>query len=157
MAGPLLGLGLGLQTFSTFSGLQSNKLDERINRNISAFNARLAARDAELALKAGRERAEDIREDTTSLIGKHRAAFGVSNVVTTSGSPLLAQLKQREEGERAAQSAILEGKIQAQGFSAREALAQFESEVTARRGRAERRNILLGGAARGAQTFFRLQ
>jgi hypothetical protein len=157
MAGPLLGIGLGLQTLTTLSGIGGSRLDEKINRNISGFNARLAAKDAELALRSGRERAEDIRESTESLISKHRAAFGVSNVVSTSGSPLLAQLKQAEEGERAAQSAILEGKVAAAGFSARKALAEFESRITHTRGRRERTNMLLGGLAQGASTFTRLQ
>jgi hypothetical protein len=157
MVAPIAFAALLLQGFSTAQGQKGSRLDEKISRNISAFNARLASRDAELALRSSRERAEDIREDTDNLISRHRAAFGVSNVVTTSGSPLLAQLEQRVEGEKAAQSAILEGKVAAAGFSVRESLANFESQVTQKRGKVQRQQMLLSGTAKGSQSFFRLQ
>jgi len=148
---------LFLQGLSTVGSLRASRLDEKINKNILGFNARLAKKDAELALKAGEETAEDIREDTTSLISKQRAAFGASNLVTTSGSPLLAQLTQREEGEKAAQSAILEGKARARQFSIRESLAEYETGLLRQRGKIERQNILLNGLTRGGSTFYRLK
>lgn len=146
MAAPLIGAGLLLQGLGALQEFQGIRLDEKINRNISAFNAKLADRDAELSIASSRERAKEIRENTDALISKHRAAFGASNIVSSSGSPLLAQLKQREEGEKAAQSALLEGKVQAAGFSARKALAQFESDIARERSRTRQRGALLGGA-----------
>jgi hypothetical protein len=143
---------MAAQGLSTASTIKTLKLNEKINNNILGFNASLAKRDAELALGAGLKGAERVREDTTSLISRQRASFAASNIVSTSGSPLLAQLKQREEGEKAAQNAILESRVAASGFSAKAALAEYQIKLNKFQGKQSRKNALLTGIAGGVQT-----
>ena len=143
---------LALTALSTAQQRSASKKNERIQGQISQFNADLSRQNAELAIESSEKRAGDVRENTRALISSHRAAFGASNLVTTSGSPLLAQLKQAEAGEEAAQDVLLEGRLQAAGFSAQSSLDDFERQVGKTRGRAERRDILLSGVSQGLST-----
>jgi hypothetical protein len=143
---------LGLGAVSTMAQTRASRENEKMQARISNFNAELSKRDAELALESSIKSAEDVRKRTQQLISSHRAAFGASNLVTTSGSPLLAQLKQAEKGEIAAQDVLVEGRLRAAGFDLRADLDRFEAEAARTRGRSERQQILLSGLSRGLGT-----
>ena len=143
---------LALTALATAQRMRGQRQDEKTARSIAGFNARLSERNAAIAIKSSKEKAGDIRETTKELISKHRAAFGASNLVTTSGSPLLAQLKQAGKGEEAAQDALVEGRMQTAGFSIQASLDEFESSAIQARGSSQRREILLSGASSGAGT-----
>ena len=147
-AGGFFGLGL----LGTAMDIKSQRFDEKVQRNILTFNEALLRQGAVLATKAAETRSKDIRRDTRSLVSTHRAAIGVSNLVTTSGSPLLAQLKQAEVGERAAQRTLAQGRVDSLSLTTKANLAAFEREVIRRRGKAQRRGMLLSGIAGSAQT-----
>jgi hypothetical protein len=143
---------VGLSAVGTFAAYRGNKQDEKIQRKIASYNAELSKRNAELALESSDKRAEDARERTQQIISSHRAALGASGLVTTSGSPMLAQLKQAELGEETAQDILLEGRMQAAGFSAQESLDRFTGEAARARGRSQRAQMLLSGISSGIGT-----
>lgn len=143
---------VGLSTISAISQRRASRADEKIQANISNFNAEVSRRNADLALESAELRAEDTRERTLQIISKHRAALGASGLVTTSGSPMLAQLRQAELGEEAAQDILLEGRLQAAGFSAQESLDRFSAEAGRARARSERSQLLLSGLSKGLGT-----
>lgn len=152
MGAGLLAGSLVLGGMSTLQQIQGSRADQRISQNISRFNAAVARQNRDLALESAERQAEDVRERTQEVISSHRAALGASNLVTTSGSPMVAQLKQAELGEELAQDVLLEGRIQAAGFSAQATLDDFEAKVGKIRGRNERREMLLSGIGRGLST-----
>jgi hypothetical protein len=143
---------LAVAAIGTAVQVTASKGNQRVAENISAFNRRLAVRDAELALESGRKKAEDVRENTRKIISSNRAAFGASNLVTTSGSPLLVQLRQAEEGEETAQDVLLQSRLQAAGFSAQASLDEFQQRIIGRRARSERTGAILNGVSRGLST-----
>ncbi len=146
----------GVLALSTATQLRSSKKTEQTARRIAGFNAEVARQNAEIAIKSSELKAEDIREETGRVISRHRAAFASSNLVTTSGSPFLAQLRQAEVGEESAQDVILQGKLQAAGFSAQEELDKFKQETFRQTGKLQRNQILLSGLSGAISTAQKL-
>ncbi len=149
---PLLLGAMAFQAISTKGQMQASKKNQKIAENIAAFNAKVALRDADLAIEASETSATNIREQTTRLISEHQAAFGASNVVTTSGSPLAAAIRQRKEGEKAAQNELLKGNIAAAGYESQANAQGFQGRLARFKGKQERTDLLLTGLAQGAST-----
>lgn len=138
--GSPLGTAIG-----TFSGIQNSKANERIQQQTIAFNKQVAEQNARLSRERAAEEAEIIRRETDLLIGRQQASFAASGVLTTDGSPLLAQMEQAREGEIEALKTLRRGEIEAQGFENESRFRTFESQVAGIRGKQERVQIGLSG------------
>lgn len=100
---------------SIFSGM-SEAAQSKSDAAIQARNAEIDRRNAEAARVSAGRAADEERADTARKVGSIKSAFGKAGVVTTAGSPLLAQETQAFEGELEAQKILFEGATQAAGY-----------------------------------------
>ena len=146
------GLGLILNAFTTGLNDKAITFNEKVNANIEAFNVNVAQRDADIAIQSANKAATQIRAETDTQVSNAVSQFAASNIVSTSGSALLTQLKLREVGETSAQNVILQGQQAAQNAVIQGQMAQYRQELNRARAQSQRQNNLLNGVASAAST-----
>lgn len=114
-------------------------------------NQQIAQRNEVLATEQANEESDLIRRQTKRDISSAIATSAASGVVTTAGSPLLAQLEIAFEGEKAALTRIRQGEIEAQGFKSEAEFRGFERDIAGVRGKIARSSSLLRGITQDAQ------
>lgn len=108
--------GLALSAAGQFQSAQAADANARFNARLNEFNAKQREIDAKMALRAAQADADATRRETRRRIGSIRTAQAKSGVVTSEGSPLLAQSEQFAEGEQDALRQLYRGNVSAQGF-----------------------------------------
>lgn len=129
----------------TIFNLASIRQEGQAERAVAGFNRQVAQKNAQLSLEQGEQTAKDIREQTRRNISSARAAAVASGVVSTEGSPFLAQLDIAFEGEKQALTALRESQIEAQGFETEADFRTFEGDLSRRRESTRRGGALLSG------------
>jgi hypothetical protein len=147
---PLMAFNVGLSALATDAQLKAQGLDTSLKRATLDYNAQIDTENAATAIANSQVAASDIRRETDTLISSHRATMAANGVVTTEGSPLLDQLKQREFGATSEQRALLQGQQKAAAFSAEAELANYESAAEQARKEANKTSTILSGIAGGA-------
>jgi hypothetical protein len=115
---------------------------EQARAGVSDYNAEIARQNAAQARAAATQDAGDLRAEARRKTSAIRARLAAGGVVTTAGSPLLAQAEQEREGAFAAERRLYRGELEARG-------AEQQSVLDTYRGDISRSNIGFEGAAGG--------
>ena len=108
LASPALGtaLTIGGSLFQGVSSMQSGKAQSKQAKQNAALASQQAAIDA-----------DKMRKQTGLRVSANKAAYGAAGIMTNSGSALLVDITQTEEGEIDAQNILRQGIINSNAYS----------------------------------------
>jgi len=127
------------------------------------FNSKMAERQAQIqeeaaqdAINRGEDQADQVRENTESLIGDQRAAAGASGVEVSSGSPQRLQADSAYSGELDALRVKENARREALGMRRQAQSTRLQGEMTEQSSKLSAGSSLLTGGAGIARNEQRL-
>jgi hypothetical protein len=125
------GLTVAGTAFSAFGALSSAKAQsDTASRNAQAevYNSQIAQNNATQALRSASLAAKEEREAGRRRGATIRSRFAKGGVVTTAGSPLLAQQEQAQETGIESNKILQQGRMQANSFQFQSNISQMKAQ-----------------------------
>lgn len=138
-------MSIGGTILSGLGALQQSKAEQqtaKTNAALQTYNQEVAKRNALLATKSAQLKADEQRRDTIRRVGAFRSAFSKAGVVSTAGSPLLAQETQAGEGEFEARKFLFEGLVQSSGYDSEAAIAGLKAQSELNKAKSAKKNSM---------------